>query len=166
MANDRHAVADGMVVGFDYTLRLEDGEVIDSSEEVEPLVYLHGQGDIIPGLERALYGMRAGEERNVVLEPADAYGEFDPEAVEFIPYDALPEDLEMELGMELELHDEDTEEVYTAYVTEIRPDGVMIDMNHPLAGETLYFQVKIAEVRLATPEELEHGHVHDSDHEH
>ncbi|MCX6032863.1 MAG: peptidylprolyl isomerase [Chloroflexi bacterium] len=159
MADNLLTVADGLVVSMEYTLRLDDGEVLDTSTGGEPLEFIQGQGQIIPGLERALYGMGIGDEMKVAVTPEDGYGEHDPEAYEEVPTNAFPTDIELESGMELQVSDQ-AGEVYQAYVAEIRPDTVLLDFNHPLAGETLNFEVKIAGLRAATAEETEHGHVH------
>lgn len=159
-------VADDTVVMIEYTLTLDDGEIYDSSVETGPLEYLHGHGQLIAGLEAALMGMRRGDSKAVVVTPDVGYGEYDPEAVEFVPNDALPDDLELEPGMSLDLYDEESDQEIEAFVAEIRPEGVLLDMNHPLAGETLHFTVKVLEVRNATEEEIAHGHVHGEGHEH
>ena len=165
MTKPKLVVADGLVVSLDYTLRLDDGQVIDASDDDGPLDFLQGAGQIIPGLEEALYGMAVGDEKEVAVVPADGYGEKDPDAFELIPREAFPADLELAMGMGLELQSESGEEL-VAYVADLRPAEVLLDLNHPLAGETLYFQVKIADLRLATAEELAHGHAHGSDHVH
>lgn len=152
-------VADGIVVSLDYTLRLDDGQVIDSSDGRESLQFLQGQGQIIPGLEQALYGMEVGEEKDVEVMPEDGYGETDPEAYQMVPHDLFPTDMELSEGMGLRMRDEAGQPL-EAYVAEVNPDGVLLDFNHPLAGETLFFHVKIADLRRGTSEELAHGHVH------
>jgi FKBP-type peptidyl-prolyl cis-trans isomerase SlyD len=154
-------VADDLVVSLDYTLHLEgDPEVFDSSEGQEPLEFIQGRGHIIPGLERAIYGMAVGQKKHLVIRPEDGYGELDSDAFERIPRDAFPATMELEVGMELELEDEGGETV-DAVVSELGSDSVMLDLNHPLAGETLYFDVEVLSIRPATAEELEHDHVHD-----
>ncbi|MCA9933567.1 MAG: peptidylprolyl isomerase [Ardenticatenaceae bacterium] len=160
MSGDTLKIADNLVVGLDYTLRLEDNEVIDFSDEGDPLEYLHGHGQIIPGLERELVGMGIGDTKKVAVAPTDGYGEYDDDAFELVPHDAFPEDMELEPGMELHMRDSSSGHVIQAFVAEIKPEGVVIDMNHPLAGETLYFEVKVASLRQATTEELAHGHAH------
>lgn len=152
-------VADGMVVSLDYTLRLDDGQVIDSSNGREALQFLQGQGQIIPGLEQALYGMEVGEEKEVEVAPGDGYGETDPDAYQMVPHDLFPADMELSEGMGLRMRDESGQPL-EAYVANVSPDGVLLDFNHPLAGETLYFHVKITDLRPGTSEELDHGHVH------
>ena len=159
-------VADEMVVRLDYTLTLSDGEVYDASADSGPLEFLQGQGQIIAGLEESLYGMAVGEEKDVVVTPDFAYGEYDPDAVQLLPKDVFPPDMELEPGMAIDLYDEEADEEVEAYVAEIQREGVLIDFNHPLAGETLTFHVKIVGLRPATPEELDHGHVHGSKHDH
>src|SRR5574341_2637277 len=167
MTETRLTVADDLVVSLDYTLRLEDGEVVDTStaDDRAPLDFVQGQGQIIPGLEQALYGMAVGDEKEVVVEPIDGYGEHDPEAFEMVDQNIFPAEMTLEPGMSLRMR-ESSGQVLVGYVVDIRPEGVLLDFNHPLAGETLYFQVKIASLRAATQEELAHGHVHGPGHEH
>jgi FKBP-type peptidyl-prolyl cis-trans isomerase SlyD len=165
MTDTNLKIADGMVVGLDYTLRLDDGEVIDTSTGEEPLELLQGQGQIIHGLEQALYGMAIGDAKRVVVTPSDGYGADDPDAYDLVPPSTFPDDLELTLGMRLRMRDE-SGQVLTAYVAEIRPDGILLDFNHPLAGETLHFDVKIATLRQATNEELSHGHAHGEENGH
>lgn len=165
MADTNLTVKDDLVVSLEYTLRLDDGEVIDSSADREALQFLQGRGQIIAGLEQELYGMVVGEEKAVELAPADGYGEEDPDAFEVVDRDVFPADMELSEGMGLHMRDE-AGEVVEAYVAEVRPDEVLLDLNHPLAGETLFFQVKIADLRAATSDELSHGHAHGPGHEH
>jgi len=163
MANKSLTVSDDIVVTLDYTLRLDDGEVVDSSSGEEPLQFLQGRGQIIPGLERLLYGMAIGDEKDVIIEATDAYGELDDDAFEVVPRDMFPDDLELEEGMGLRLLDRNSGEPVEAFIAGLRANSVMLDFNHPLAGETLYFHVEIAGLREATSEELDHGHVHDGE---
>ncbi|OIO91168.1 MAG: peptidylprolyl isomerase [Anaerolineae bacterium CG2_30_64_16] len=158
-------VADGLVVELDYTLTLDDGEVVDTSADELPLQYLHGQGQIIPGLEKALVGLAVGDVLTVTVPPAEAYGDIDPDDYDEAPLDAFPPDAALEPGMTVEVTD-DSGEVYDAFVSEIGDDTVLLDFNHPLAGETLHFDVKVIGLRPATDEELAHGHVHDDGHAH
>lgn len=155
-------VTDGMVVTLDFTLTLTDGEVADSTQGEMPLRFVVGQGQLLPGLEDAMIGMRVDEERDIMLRPEDAYGEWDEDALEEIAVSELPEGVELEEGMPLEVTDTEGE-TYEASVYEVRGDTVVLDYNHPLAGETLNFHVKVIDVRPATPSELEHGHVHGDD---
>jgi FKBP-type peptidyl-prolyl cis-trans isomerase SlyD len=165
MTHTNPTVADGMVVSLDYTLRLDDGEVIDTSVDQDPLEFLQGQGEIVTGLEQALYGMAVGDEKDVVVTPDDGYGEQDPDAFQAVPRDIFPSDMTLTPGMGLHMRD-NSGQVFEAYVADIRPDSVLLDFNHPLAGETLYFTVKISALRPATSEELAHGHVHTPGHDH
>jgi FKBP-type peptidyl-prolyl cis-trans isomerase SlyD len=162
VAEDKLTVTDDLVVSLDYTLRLDDGEIIDSSADREPLEFLQGQGQIIPGLEQALYGMAVDDQKDVEVAPADGYGERDADAVELVDRDVFPPDLDIKPGIGLRMRD-GSGQAMDAYVADVRPDGVLLDFNHPLAGETLFFQVKIAALRAATGDELAHGHIHDSE---
>lgn len=159
MSDPKLTVQDGMVVSLDYVLKLDDGQIIDSSNGGEAMQILQGAGQIIPGLEQALYGMIIGEEKEVEVAPEDGYGENDPDAYQMVSPDLFPPDLELAEGMGLRLKDE-TGQAMDAYIAEIGPEGILLDFNHPLAGETLFFQVKIAGLRPATREEVAHGHVH------
>lgn len=152
-------IKDGVVVSLEYVLRLDDGEVVDASDG-EALVYLHGHGEIIPGLEKELVGLTVGDSKKVSVPPSEAYGEVDMEAFEIVPRSMFPDDLELFEGLELSLRDVETDEPFDASVVEIRENEVMLDFNHPLAGETLHFEVTIPALREATKEELEHGHAH------
>jgi len=146
------------VVGIEYTMSLESGEILDSTTG-EPFTFLVGAGEIFPKLEEALIGMNVGEEKDVILEPEDAFGEYDPEAVQVIPKEYFGE--EPEVGMQYYAHFEGGEEI-PFYVKEVKGDNVTIDFNHPLAGKRIHFHVKVVSIREADPEELEHGHAHHS----
>jgi FKBP-type peptidyl-prolyl cis-trans isomerase SlyD len=159
------SVEHGVIVQLEYSLQIED-ELIESTEEDGPIEILQGYGEIIPGLEAALYGMTVGQEKDVTVDPEDGYGEFDSEAFEEVPLDIFPEDMDLSLGMPVELYDEDEDETVEGFIAEIRTDTVIVDLNHPLAGETLNFHVKIVGLRAPTPEELAHGHAHVDGHEH
>lgn len=151
-------VADDLVVTIDYKLTV-DGEVVDSSEEEGPLDYLHGYDNIIPGLEKELAGMRVGESKKVSVAPEDGYGMIDPEAVIELSREEFPEDVPLEIGIELEITDHDGDMMF-ATIIEVGDDSVKLDTNHPLAGKTLQFDVTVKSLRKATPEEIEHGHAH------
>ena len=157
-------VEDDIVVTMDYTLTI-DGEVIDTSAEDGPIQFIQGSGQIVAGLERALYGMRTGEKKELVVSPADGYGEEDPSAIADIPRSEFPPEIPLEPGVELQLTDKEGDEL-EAYIVSASKDMVRLNFNHPLAGKPLYFAVQIADLRLATPEELDHGHVHAAGHEH
>lgn len=160
------SVTDGLVVSLAYRLRLDDGEEIDSAGADDPLVYLHGAQNIIPGLEQALAGMKIGDARDVKVEAQDAYGEMDPDAFELVSYDSFPPDLKLEEGMGLRMVDNSNGHQMEAYISELRDDGALLDLNHPLAGETLFFNVEVVGLRRATPEEIAHGHAHSEGHTH
>ncbi len=166
MSEDKLQVEDGMVVSMDYTLRADDaeGEILDTSAEREPLEFLQGSGAIIPGLERELYGMAVGEEKDVTVEPSEGYGDFDPEAYTEVPLHAFPEGMAVEPGVGLTVRDE-SGNTYEAYVSEVRDESAVLDFNHPLAGQTLHFNVRIAGLREATDEEKAHGHAHGAAHD-
>jgi FKBP-type peptidyl-prolyl cis-trans isomerase SlyD len=151
-------VADGQVIVMDYTLQV-DGETIDTSEGHGPIEFLQGERDILPALEQALYGMALGESKTVVLPPEAGYGEMHQEAFMEVPRDQFPNDIPMETGTQIELHNESGEPM-VARIDQVGETSVRLDFNHPLAGKELHFVVKIAGLRPATEEELEHGHVH------
>ncbi len=157
-------VADDVVVTIDYTLTV-DGEVLDSSEEEGPLEYLQGHQNIIPGLERELAGMKVGGSKNLTVAPEDGYGEVDQEAINDVPLSEFPEEVPLEEGFELEVTDKDGD-IMLAKIVELGETTVKLDTNHPLAGKTLHFEVKVVDLRPATDEELTHGHVHSEDHPH
>ena len=146
------------VVSIDYTLTNNQGEVIDTSSGREPLAYLQGQGNIIPGLESALEGKTAGENIKVTVAPADGYGERDDALTQAVPRQMFENTDEIQIGMQFQTMSEHGPHVVT--VIGMDADNVTVDANHPLAGETLNFDVTIVEVRDASPEELDHGHVH------
>jgi len=152
-------VGKGSVVSVDYELHLGDGKVVDASEPGSPLSYIHGEGQIVPGLERALEGLAAGDVRQVEISPEDGYGMHDARGLQEVPRSAFPTDMEPAVGMEIMAEGPQGEAV-PFVVREVKPDAVVIDLNHPLAGKTLHFAVTIREVRAASAEELEHGHVH------
>lgn len=151
-------VQDNTVVSIDYKLTDDAGEVLDSSEGREPLAYLHGAGNIIPGLEDALAGKAQGDSLSVDVEPAQGYGEHDTALVEEVSRDLFQGVDEIEVGMQFQAATEHGTHVVT--VTQIADDAVTIDANHPLAGQNLHFDVTIVEVREATETEIEHGHPH------
>jgi FKBP-type peptidyl-prolyl cis-trans isomerase SlyD len=157
-------VQDGQVVSMEYTLHV-DGEIIDSSDGHEPLEFLQGAGNIIPGLEDELYGMSLGETKNVVVAAEEGYGELDPDAFIDVPADQFPPEIPLEVGIELQVHDENGQAMM-ARIDQINGESIRLDFNHPLAGKELVFDIKIVGVRDATEEELEHGHSHNEHHHH
>ena len=135
------AVENGMTVQLEYTLTV-DGQVVDSSEGREPLSYVQGSGQIIPGLERQLNGMHAGESKSVTVTPEEGYGAVDPKAVVTVRKDQLPPDLAPEVGMMLRGTSRDGQP-FRARIQQIAGDDVTLDLNHPLAGKTLEFKVTV-----------------------
>ncbi|MCE7948187.1 MAG: peptidylprolyl isomerase [Chloroflexi bacterium CFX4] len=157
-------IQNNVVVALAYTLKLENGEVVDESDAEDPLEYLHGAGNIIPGLERELSGMRVGETKRVQVSPAEGYGEYDPEDTEVLPRAEFPTDVPLTAGMVVTLAD--AEDNYTeAVIREVSAESITLDYNHPLAGETLFFDVEVLSLREATPEEIAHGHVHGTEYD-
>jgi FKBP-type peptidyl-prolyl cis-trans isomerase SlyD len=146
------------VVSIHYTLKGDGGEIIDSSAGSDPLTYLHGHGQLIPGLERQLEGKSRGDRLSVTLAPADGYGEYDKGLVQQIPRRTLKGIANVKVGMQLRAQTDEGPRTVT--VTRVTGDLVTVDGNHPLAGKNLNFEVEVANVRDATAEELEHGHVH------
>ncbi|MDQ7072921.1 MAG: peptidylprolyl isomerase [Gammaproteobacteria bacterium] len=151
-------IEENSVVLIDYTLKDNDGELIDSSEGAGPLAYLQGAGNIIPGLEEALLGKEAGDEVQASIEPKDAYGEYVDEMKQDVPKELFGGIDKIEVGMQFQSETDAGPVMVT--VVEMGEDMITVDGNHPLAGVHLNFDVSIREVREATKEELEHGHVH------
>ena len=146
-------------VSIDYTLTNDAGEVIDSSAGGAPLVYLHGAGNIIVGLEKALEGKQAGDELSVAIEPGEAYGEYSAELVATLNRSMFEGVDELEVGMQFHASGPDGG-MQIVTIRDIEGDDVIVDGNHPLAGQRLNFQVKVVNVRDAHAEELAHGHIH------
>ena len=151
-------VADNMAVSIHYTLTNDDGEVLDSSISDEALVYLHGGGNIISGLEKALHGKVAGDKFNVRIAPEDAYGELMEEMIQVISRDMFEGIDNIEVGMQF--HADVSSGTGVVKVVNIEDDDITIDGNHPLAGLALTFDVEVMDVRAATEEEAAHGHIH------
>ncbi len=146
------------VVTFDYTVTDENGGMIESSHGDEPLSYLHGAGGIAPGLESAMEGKVEGDSFAITLRPEEGFGERDEELVHTLSRDELAELGEIEIGMQLHAEDESGIRILT--VSKIEDDEIILDENHPLAGMTVKFDVKVVDVRDASDEEKEHGHPH------
>ncbi|HXB18031.1 MAG TPA: peptidylprolyl isomerase [Steroidobacteraceae bacterium] len=154
-------IADNDVVTFHYTLKGDTDEVIDSSAGGEPLAYLHGRGNIVPGLERELTGKSVGDRLQVRVPAAQGYGEYDRALVQKVPRRALKGIDNLRVGLRLQAGHQ------AVTVKHIAGDMITLDGNHPLAGQDLNFDVEITAVRPATEEELAHGHVHgDGGHHH
>lgn len=149
-------VSDGMAVGIHFTLKLDTGEVVDSSEGSDPLQYLHGCGNIVPGLEAKIAGRGLGEKFSVSVPPEGGFGP--REAPVEIPRGDFPADATLSEGMELQLESEDGH-VVDGRIEEIGESIVKVDVNHPLAGQNLHFEVEVCSLRAATAEEMEQGHI-------
>lgn len=150
-------IAQNKVCSFNYTLKDDSGKVIDTSDGRAPLEYVHGSGGIIPGLESAMEGKKEGDAFQVVIQAADAYGEKKPEMIQAVPrtnFGGIPK---IEVGMQFQARTPHGMHVVT--VVGVDDENVTVDGNHPLAGQTLHFDIAIVGVREAQPHELEHGHV-------
>jgi FKBP-type peptidyl-prolyl cis-trans isomerase SlyD len=146
------------VVSFSYTLRDDQGTVIDSSSGRGPLSYLHGKGNIIPGLEQALAGKAVGDKLDVTVAPEQGYGVRDERLVQIVARAKFGEVAGLAPGMQVRATGSQGPRIVT--VVSVDRDFVTVDGNHPLAGRTLHFSLEVAEVRKATHEEISHGHVH------
>ena len=151
-------IANNTVAAIEYTLTNAKGEVLDSSVGFEPLKYLHGAQNIIPGLERELEGLAAGDEKTVVVQPEDGYGLPDERLIVKVPRDRIEAEANVTVGMKF--HAETPAGVRVMRVIKVEGDEITFDGNHELAGEVLTFKVKVDSVREAKPTEIEHGHPH------
>jgi FKBP-type peptidyl-prolyl cis-trans isomerase SlyD len=148
-------------VSIHYTLTDKSGEVLDTSDGGEPLSYLHGRGNLIPGLEKELEGKEEGAKFNITIPPEEAYGIRDDNLVRKVSRSSFKEIQDLQPGMQIQSKNENGAEIFT--ITKIKDDEVTIDGNHSLADETLTFDIEVTAVREATEEELSHGHVHGPD---
>jgi FKBP-type peptidyl-prolyl cis-trans isomerase SlyD len=151
-------IAQDSVVSIHYTLTSDAGEVIDSSAGNEPLAYMQGHGNLIPGLEKELEGKKVGDKLKVRIAPADAYGEHDTDLVQDVPRAAFGGVADIQVGMQFQAQSNHGPRTVT--ITKVVGETITVDGNHPLAGQHLNFAVEVTEVRAATQEELSHGHVH------
>ncbi len=151
-------IADKMVVTIDYTLKDDDGTVLDSSTDGN-FAYLHGANNIIPGLETALTGKTAGDELEVSVTPTEGYGERNDSMIQAVPRDMFDSEQEIQVGMQFHAQSPEGEMIVVT-VTDVEGDDITVDGNHPLAGVNLNFGVKVVDVREASQEEIDHGHVH------
>lgn len=152
-------IKQGSVVGITYRLTNASGEELDRADAAEPFLYLHGGGQIIPGLENALLGLLVGAKKTVTVPPHDGYGEIDEALVTTVSRNNFPPGQDIEVGMRFAAESDDGDSVVFT-VTDVTGDQISVDGNHPLAGETLTFNVEVLSVREATEEELAHGHAH------
>ncbi|HOX70225.1 MAG: peptidylprolyl isomerase [Dokdonella sp.] len=151
-------IAERTVASFHYTLTNDAGDVLDSSDGREPLAYLHGAGNIVPGLEREMAGHVAGDRFSVDVAPEEGYGSYIDELVQIVPRESFNGVDDLAVGMQFQA--QTGQGPIAVIVTDIEGDEVTVDGNHPLAGETLHFAVEVTEVRAASDEEIRHGHVH------
>ncbi len=158
MANDTE-IANNQVVTFHYTLTNDKGEILDSSRDSEPMAYLQGGGNIVPGLERKMLGHKVGDKFEVVVAPADGYGDKIGNGPRPVPRDTFEDSEGIEEGMPVMAQGPDGES-FTLWVVKVEEHQIWMDANHPLAGETLHFAVEIVAIRNATKQELAHGHPH------
>ncbi len=153
-----HKITANKVVSLSYTLRDDDGEVIDQSQDGSPLLYLHGAQNIVPGLEEQLEGVAEGESVKATVSPEKGYGPRIGESQE-VPRNLFPADAELAAGMQVVAHDDEGRQI-PFFVAGITEETITVDPNHPLAGETLHFEVTVDSLRDATEEEIAHGHPH------
>lgn len=151
-------IAENSVASFHYTLTDDAGQVIDSSAGREPLTYLHGSGQIVPGLEKVMSGRQAGDQFQVEVSPEEGYGVRHAELEQEVPREAFQGVEDIQPGMQFQ--GRGPQGTINVTVTKIENDKVFIDGNHPLAGQTLHFAIEVTDVRPASAEELAHGHVH------
>jgi FKBP-type peptidyl-prolyl cis-trans isomerase SlyD len=177
--NKPDIIAENIVVTLAYELTV-DGKFVDSSEDGEPIIFLQGAGQVIPGLEKALVGMKSGESKKIVVSAAEGYGEKDEDAVVEVPREEFPKDFPLAVGLEITVQTnedsddddseidededfEDEDDMMEAIITDFNDETVTLDFNHPLAGKELTFDITVVDLRFASEEEIEHGHVHGDD---
>jgi FKBP-type peptidyl-prolyl cis-trans isomerase SlyD len=151
-------VSSDKVVLIHYTLKDDAGEVVDTSDGGDPLAYIQGHGNLVQGLEKALQGKEKGSKVTVSVPPEEGYGKFDSKLIQRVPKRSMQSAGQIKKGMQFQARTEDGMRVFT--VTALVGDMVTLDGNHPLADKTLHFAVEVVDVRDASAEELEHGHVH------
>lgn len=151
-------IAEGTVVAMDYALKDDEGTIIDQSQPGQPLSYLHGHNNIIPGLESALLGKAVGETVEVRVAPEEGYGELNPALEQVVPRDRFQGVEQLEVGMQFQASTD--QGPVSVRVVKVEEDNVTVDGNHPLAGKHLNFNVTVQDVRAATEEEIAHGHIH------
>lgn len=152
-------IKSGRVVDLAYQLKNTQGEVLDQADANDPFTYLHGAQQIVPGLEVALEGLNVGEKKKVSVQPAEGYGEVNAELKLTVNRTQFPPNANIDAGMQFETHTPDGQSIIFT-VEKVVGDQVHIDGNHPLAGQTLHFDVEVLKIREATEEEMSHGHVH------
>jgi FKBP-type peptidyl-prolyl cis-trans isomerase SlyD len=153
------ALMTNKVVTFNYTLKDNEGNLLDSTESGGPFTFITGNMQVLPGLEEALGSMIIGSKKNIKLAAADAYGEYDENAIQKVNRSLFPEEAELETGMTYFAHSPEGQHLQFV-ITKIENEDITVNFNHPLAGKDLEFDVHLLDVRDATPEEISHGHVH------
>jgi len=153
------AISDDHVVTIHYRLTLDDGSIADESFGGDPLVYLHGARNIVPGLERQLAGKMKGDKVEAVVPANEGYGEYDPTAEQTVPKTAFPPNVDLQVGMSFQTRARNGQQM-PVWIRAIKDDQVVVSANHPMAGQRLNFTVEVLDVRAATREEKQHGHVH------
>jgi FKBP-type peptidyl-prolyl cis-trans isomerase SlyD len=156
--NQKMVIAQHTVVTLNYTLKDSEGKLLDTSEGRQPLVYLHGVGALIPGLENELNEKQKGDNVVAIIEPKDAYGNRRDDLLKVVPKNGFQGEEEMVVGMQVQLETEHGPAI--AVISQIEGEEVTLDLNHPLADMTLHFDVTVEDVREASEEEISHGHVH------
>ena len=151
-------IADNRVITLNYTLKDDQGNIIDSSQDGS-FAYLHGAANIIPGLESALLGKSAGDAFSVTIEPAQGYGERNEAMTQVVPRNMFETDAQIEVGMQFHAESPDGQPIQVTVIA-VSDEDVTVDANHPLAGVNLNFDITVLDIREATAEEIEHGHVH------
>jgi FKBP-type peptidyl-prolyl cis-trans isomerase SlyD len=154
------ALKPNQVVSVYFTVKDELDEIVDETTIGNPFTFLSGKNQILPALEEEIGNMIIGSKKNIVLKPSDAYGEYIPEAIQVVTRSEFPEEMEIEEGLNFVANTPEGNQL-PFIITEVDGDNITIDFNHPLAGETLTFDVELIDIRQATNEEMLHGHVHD-----
>lgn len=147
------------VITINYTLKDTEGNLLDSTDNGGPFSFITGNMQVLPGLEEALVSMIIGSKKNIKLAAADAYGEYDENAIQKVNRSLFPEEAELETGMTYFAHSPEGQHIQFV-ITKIENEDITVNFNHPLAGKNLEFDVELLDVRDATPEEISHGHVH------
>ena len=155
---NKPVIADDVVVTLKYSVSV-DSQIVECSADDSPIQFVQGRGDVIPGLENGLYGLSVGDQKEFIVAPEDGYGELDPDAIAKIPKAEFPPEIPLQPGVELRLKDEQGDEL-EAQIVSVEDEIVRLNFNHPLAGKELLFAIQVLDIRKATSEELEHGHVH------
>lgn len=153
------------VVTFNYTLKNEEGKTIDAAPKEQPFSFISGNNQILPKLEEQLGEMLIGSKKTIVLPPDEAYGDYSEDAIQVVKRTEFPEGTDIQVGMGFVADTPDGRQMPFT-ITEVKGEDVTLDFNHPMAGQTLTFEVELMDTREATAEELDHGHVHGADGHH